>query len=637
MHGMAGIYSPIHIVPGFEGFLEGMVAAVSHRGPEPSLSRGSFAHAGRCGLGVVGSRPVQSMDGRLTLAFNGEIYNYAVLRERLAKAGHCFNSECGAEVIIHLYEQYGERLFNEIDGQYAFSIYDKWNNSLFLARDRLGICPLFYTVHDGAVYFGSEIKSLLAAAPAEARLSADGVYEQFVYWAVSGGRTVFEDIYQVPPACYITFDGSGKSNLTRYHAFSDYLTAQHEIAEQGEAVAALRETLLHSLMERITHESEKWGVYLSGGLDSTILLRLLYQAGFTSVPVFSLGFDDNKLDETAFQKLAAHGGDGAHTRVQVCAADIAANLRSAVFHCEAPLFKLGPVPMYLLSKAAEEEGVKFVISGEGADELFYGYDLFKETLFRWQCALNPDSDAAVADIRYIAPPTACANPMVLEGYKKYYARNLDEPHGKLFSVQPRVRESSAILDYFEPSFREKADPKRVRVEQERGLCEPLKGLSPLARCQEVQMQNLLAGYLLSSQGDRMLAAHAVEGRFPFLDRHVIELAAALPDSLKLNRYSEKHILKEAFRGIVPSAIINRAKYQYSTPGSEILLEDERTRRYLSKHVFDRYGVFDYKAVSGLTEAFKQKKRSGRALSITEDMILVYAITTHMLMELFNIT
>lgn len=637
MRGIAGIYSPNNIVPGFYSSLEGMVAAVSHRSSETSLNGSFFAHAGGCGLGVVGGRPVQSMDGRLTLAFNGEIYNCAALREKLAKAGHCFSSDCDAEIILHLYEQYEERLFNEIDGQYAFSIYDKWNKTLFLARDRVGICPLFYTVHDGIVYFGSEIKSLLAAAPAGARLNADGVYEQFVYWAVSGGRTVFEDIYQVPPACYITFDTYGKSSLTRYHAFSDYLIAQYEFAEQSEAAAELRKTLLHSLMDRITHGSEKWGVYLSGGLDSTILLRLLYQAGITSVPVFSLGFDDNRLDETAFQTLAAQGGDGAHTRVEIRSEDISANLCSAVYHSEAPLLKLGPVPMYLLSKAAESEGVRFVISGEGADELFYGYDLFKETLFRWQWALNPDSASAGADIRYIAPPAACANPLILEGYKKYYARHLDEPHGKLFSVQPRARESSVIFNYFEPSFRKKVDPERIREEQERGLREARDSISALARCQEVQMQNLLAGYLLSSQGDRMLAAHAVEGRFPFLDRRVIELAAALPDSLKLNSYNEKYILKEAFSDIVPDAILKRAKYQYSTPGSGILLDDETTRRYLSKHAFDRYGVFDYKMVSGLMEAYKQKKRAGRALSISEDMILVYAITTHMLMELFNIT
>ena len=369
-------------------------------------------------------------------------------------------------------------------------------------------------------------------------------------------------------------------------------------------------------------------LFRSGGLDSTILLKLTQEMGYSDLPVFSLGFADRSLDESAFQDLALKGHGGEHHKVIVRDEDVIAMLPQVLRHCETPLFKLGPVPMFMLSKAASQAGVEHVLCGEGADELFYGYDIFKETQYRSNLAKDPDSSQLARDIEHIVPPQYKNNPSILAMYKEFYSRYLEGDEDVLYSMRPRMDTSSCIAKYF-------SRDNRVAIRSGEIDClvaDQFKpGSSPLRQCQQVQMQVLLAGYLLAAQGDRVLMANSVQGRYPFLDERLLELSLSIPDSLMLADYQEKYILKQTFAHLIPSPILRRQKYQYSAPGAARLFKyEDALAPYLTKEAFESCGVFDYNSVQRLIQGLK----SGQAQphqTISEEMMFTYILTTHMLL------
>ena len=632
MGGIAGMISFSETLP--DGIINQMVAALKHRGPgKEGYYCGTAVHFGTCMLEVGTQKqeqPISNEDSSLIAVVDGRIFNCIELKNNLLKKGHIFRTDYGQEIIVHLYEDYGTDFLNMIDGQFAFALYDLRKQEILLARDRVGICPLFYALKKDTIFFGSEIKAIIASGQIALKPSPDGLYENFVYWSTSGKRTVFENIYQIPPSCLGVIDRNGNVQIQRYHRFSDY----QGLSIQGGAdlKEEIFNTLVRSIEARIQGEA-KGGVYYSGGLDSTILLRLLFRMGLTDLPVFSLGFYDSKIDESAFQALGYKEGSGEHYQVKVNAEDIINHLPQVLRHCEIPLYKLGPVPMYLLSQTAQETGVKFVLSGEGADELFYGYDIFKETLFRMNWSLNPSWQPQAQDLEPIVPSAQRGNIYLSEAYKNYFSSYLDQSDDLLYSMRPRIDASASLLKYFLPEHRKLISQHYIDEQvAKQFLTDPGDSLK---LCQEVQMQILLAGYLLSSQGDRMLQANSIEGRFPFLDRRLISLAYSIPDSLKLHGYKEKHILKETFSEIVPEAILKRIKYQFATPGAELILSSrDRFEPYLDKRAIDNYGIFDYKAVMSLLQAL-QDASSRANFPVTENMILIYVVTTHMLLEQLN--
>ena len=635
MCGIAGMISlgnnlPSHVI-------ERMVGSIVHRGPDSEgYYHSQTVHLGSARLSIVdsknGGQPLFNEDKSIVAVFNGEIYNYTELMNELISKGHVFCSSCDSEIIVHLYEEFGTKLLHKIDGQFAFAIYDKANSKVFIARDRVGICPLYYCVENDIFYFGSEIKAIVNADAVDLRPSISGLYEHFVYWSPVQGRTIFENIYQIPPSGYVVIDNTNSIQVKNYHRFSDY-EMQFNYDNITKLKSQIRATLIKSVLDRLMCDSDvKWGVYLSGGLDSTILLKLLNECGYNEFSTFSLRFQDYKIDESAYQSLALKGNKGEHIKLKISDSDIISELPNVIKHCEVPLYKLGAVPMYMLSRAARENGIKFVLSGEGADELFYGYDLYKETLFRKYCSLNPVSDIRLNGIKNVVPFGNSTNSYILEGYKKYYSKFLNGSNDFMYSMKPRISESFSIIDYFNRENKSYIDLKNINDEIYQQFSEESSNLSILKKCQAVQMQILLAGYLLSTQGDRVLMANSIEGRYPFLDRRLITLAYSIPDNLKLCGYNEKHILKEVFADIVPHSILKRKKYQYSTSGAELFLKNtENFESYLSKNTFDKYGIFDYNEVLSLIKTLKESSDYPQ-FNITQGMKLIYIITTHMVLE-----
>lgn len=273
------------------------------------------------------------------------------------------------------------------------------------------------------------------------------LYELFSYWSTIDERTVFQDVYQVPVGSYVIFDKTGKYKINHYHHFLDYENNStfQTIEDIKEAVS---EGLSNAISKRtMCDKGVKWGMYLSGGLDSTLILNLLEKMEVRDFPIYSLSFDRRGIDESAYQRLASINHESEHKIVEVTDDILIDNLFSTLVHCETPLYKLGAVPMYLLSKEARNDGVKFVLSGEGADEIFYGYDIYKETLIRKFLSKSTSSKIRLAEIAHVIPPQYRKNKYIMQGYEKYYSSSALNTEDALFSIRPRIQASSAIYDY----------------------------------------------------------------------------------------------------------------------------------------------------------------------------------------------
>ncbi len=628
---MCGIFGTINSELSDEQLMEAG-KTLQHRGPdEIGLYRDEHVALGSQRLKIVaienGKQPFISEDRKLKLVFNGEIYNYKLLKKELQAKGYSFQSDSEGEVLIHLYEAYGKDMFIHIDGQFALALYDAEKEKLYLARDSLGICPAYFSLYNSVFYFASEIKTIACMSKRKLVLEPQGVYEQFTYWTTLDERSIFKDVYQVPVASYIELDRIGEYTIHRYQNFLDY-DETDSFRDRDEIKEAVRESMKHAISRRIMCDTGvKWGMYLSGGLDSTLILKLLESMGIDEFPIYSLAFDRRGIDEFAYQKLACINHSDKHKVVEITDEKLIDNLHSTLEHCEAPLFKLGAVPMYILSKEARKDGVKFVLSGEGADEIFYGYDIYKETLIRKFISKNINSKIRTADIKHVIPPQSRNNKFMIKGYEQYYSSNVENVEDTLFCIRPRIQASSIIYQYFNDEARKKIEKENLdqAIRQHYDFSRPI---GMLKQCQHVEMENLLAGYLLSVQGDRVLMANSVEGRYPFLDKELISLAYRIPDYLKLHGYNEKFVLKETFSDILPSQIVKRQKFQYSTPGTELIHNKfDFFEEYFTKAACEDCGLFEYKMVKDLLET--------KSHIVTTDMLLVFIATTHMYHKIYE--
>jgi len=367
-----------------------MAASIRHRGPDGYGfyvgQRVGFAHVR---LGVVdiagGAQPLTNEDGQIVVTYNGEIYNHPELRRELEQKGHVFRTRSDTEVLVHGYEEWGVNLLDRLNGQFAFAVYDRNTETVFIARDRFGVRPFFYAQRKGALYFGSEIKAILASGEVEASLDRRGLDETFTFWAPRPPRTAFAGIASLEPGTYgILKDGA--LWLHRYYEL-DYPEAG---AEPVDVVEQLDEIMLRSVGMRMRADVPV-GAYVSGGLDSSITASLAASASPHALRSFSVTFDDPQFDESDFQREVAADVGSIHTTAAISQGSIAESFPEVLRHTETPLVRTAPVPMYHLAKLTRDAGIKVVLTGDGADELFLGYDIFKEVSVRRFCLRQPTS------------------------------------------------------------------------------------------------------------------------------------------------------------------------------------------------------------------------------------------------------
>lgn len=371
------------------GYIDLMTHVLEHRGPDATgYFKDEHIHLGSARLSIMdvahGSQPMFNEDQSIVTVMNGEIYNFKSLRKELTMKGHKFRTKSDTEVLVHLYEEYGCDLVHKIKGQFAFILYDKQKHDVFIARDRFGICPLYYAIINEVLYVSSEIKAFAQLNWFNGNPDILGLVQSLQYWTTISTRTVFEQVKSLPKAHFLVAKRPNQLHLERYHALSDY---QEDL--KITSIDALKEMMRYNIKEAVkkrlvTDASVKVGAYVSGGLDSTIIARLVDDIGIQDFTTFfSLTFQDTPYDESRYQKKESIKGlDCHHIQLDVTNKHIVDTLPKVLHHTEVPLYKTGPIPMYLLSKEVHTNKRKVILSGEGADEIFYGYDVFKETLIR---------------------------------------------------------------------------------------------------------------------------------------------------------------------------------------------------------------------------------------------------------------
>jgi asparagine synthase (glutamine-hydrolysing) len=607
-----------------------MAASIRHRGPDGYGfyvgQRVGFAHVRLSIVDIAGgAQPLTNEDGQVVVTYNGEIYNHPELRRELEERGHVFMTRCDTEVLVHGYEEWGVNLLERLNGQFAFAIHDRNTDTVLIARDRFGVRPLFYAQRKGTLYFGSEIKAILATGEVEAALDRRGLDETFTFWAPRPPRTAFAGIASLEPGTYgILKDGA--LWLRRYYEL-DYPESGEEPVD---VIEQLDELMLRSVGMRMRADVAV-GAYVSGGLDSSITASLAASASPQTLRTFSITFDDPRFDESDHQREVAGNVGSIHSIAAITHDNIAASFPEVLWHTETPLVRTAPVPMYHLAKLTKDSGIKVVLTGEGADELFLGYDLFKEVSVRRFCLRQPASlgRQRLLDRLY---PELMSQGRGGEFWRRFFLQ-AGSPSDPLFSHIPRFMLSARAREFYAPEFKSGLGEIDVLGELRASLPARYFGWSSLNQAAYLEMTTLLSPYLLSSQGDRMSMAHGVEGRFPFLDHRLFEFAAALPTGSRLRGLREKEILRRWASRILPPRIKERRKQPYRAPDSPSFFgpnAPEWVGDHLTADSLRRVGVFSPTSVDGLV----RRCRSGLATGFRENQAIVGVLSTQLLHHQF---
>jgi asparagine synthase (glutamine-hydrolysing) len=609
-----------------------MLGTIRHRGPDEfGIYRDAYVGLGSARLSIIdlssGQQPIGNENETLWIVFNGEIFNYVELRPDLEARGHRFSTNSDTEVILHLYEDYGPACLDYLNGQFAIAIWDARECELFLARDRLGIRPLFYTVKDGQLVFGSEIKSILAHPNVKAEIDTVSLEEIFTFWSALSPRTTFRDINEVPSAHYL-LAREGELTVQPYWALD--FAQEAKIGRTPQDYLEEFEGLLIDAARIRLRADVPVGAYLSGGLDSSVTTAIIRNYADNRLDTFSIAFEDPEFDESRYQRQMA-AFLGTNHRVEHCStADVGRVFPDVIWHTETPILRTSPAPMFLLSKLVYNHDLKVVLTGEGADEILAGYNIFKENKVRRFWARDPDSRMRPLLLERLYPyiPSLSSG----EYLKAFFGKGLEETDSPYYSHAIRwtntARTHRFLLDKQE-------GPSIGRSGYEELIPTPtaFDDWPHIGQAQYLEMSIFLSQYLLSSQGDRMAMAHSVEGRFPFLDFRVVEFCNRLPPELKLRGLAEKWLLKQLGHKLVPADIWRRPKQPYRAPIHRSFF-DENAPDYvpemLSERVLREAGLFNPAAVARLA----RKAQASARLSEVDEMALVGILSTQLVYHHF---
>src|SRR5947209_3542363 len=598
--------------------LEKMADAIIHRGPDSS---GYFMND-NAGLAFrrlsiidlhTGNQPIFNEDQSLVLVCNAEIYNNPELKEKLLARGHTFRSRTDVEVLVHLYEDHGTEFLNQINGQFAFAIFDLKAQMAFLARDQFGICPLYYTIAGGMLIFASEIKAILQHPLAPREVDLTGLDQVLTLPGAISPRTVFKGIQSLPPGHHITV----KNGDVKVAEYWDLEYPKESEASDGRPekyhADTLKELFSRSVRYRLQADVPVV-LFLSRGLDASMLASMMRQVSPNIQRYsFSMSFSDWRICEAKYQSLIARAVDSIHHEIPFKETDIAARLSDVIYHAESPLKETYNTASLALSQQTRESGITVVLNGEGSDELFAGYVGYRFDKRRAAEPRKTDLDTVFGDeVR----EKLWGDPDLRYEKDEYAFR---ETKSMLYSEQV-----SECMDEFECS-------NFPVVNKER-----LEGRHPLHKRSYLDFKLRLAGHLIADHGDRMAMANSIEARYPFLDINLVGFCRQIPPDLKLNGFVEKAILKKVAQDLVPKEIIEREKFGFVAPGTPSLLQQKIAWVYdqLSYDRIKRQGYFNPDTVEFLKSKYSQPGFTiNQAL---EDDLLIVVLTFGLLTDLFHL-
>ncbi|MBT8341802.1 MAG: asparagine synthase (glutamine-hydrolyzing) [Desulfatitalea sp.] len=622
-----------------ETILNRMLLAMRHRGPDATgLYLSDEVGLGHARLSIIdingGHQPIHNEDRTVWVIFNGEIFNYPELRNDLIQRGHRFYTQSDTEVIVHLYEEYGAGMFSRLNGQFAIALWDVRKRCLLLGRDRIGIRPFFYHQKGSRLTFASEIKALFTDPQVPRQLDPQTLSDVFTCWTPVDPLTAFKGVAQLPPGHYAVWNNSGM-HIERYWQlnFDEADAGQRPFDAWAEEIQAL---ILDAARIRLRADVPV-GAYLSGGIDSTYISTLVKNNFNNHLNTFSVQFEDKRFDETQFQQTALSVIQTQHRAIQCADIDIGRIFPKVVWHAEVPMIRSAPAPLMLLSGLVRRSDFKVVLTGEGADEIFGGYDIFKEAQIRRFWARQPNSALRPLLLKKLYPDifdqkSGRPNAFLI-GFFKHNLTMTDSP---VYSHLVRWRNTSQLKKFFSHDLGAGSDDLDQFSRRITGkLPDRFAQWSPLAQAQYLESCLFLSNYLLSTQGDRMTMANSIEGRYPFLDHRVMEAAARLPAKFRLNGLTEKYLLKRIAKNQVPDEVIRRAKQPYRAPISHSFMSAQAPDyvfELLSEAALKKTGYFDPPKVQRLLA--KCRQHGGRLVSERENMALVAILSTQLLDQQF---
>ncbi len=614
--------------------LTAMLGLLQHRGPDQFgvylSERVGLACARLSIIDLVGGQqPIHNEDGSVWVVCNGEIFNYLELRATLEQRGHEFCTRSDTEVIVHLYEDRGPDFVQELNGQFAIALWDERREELLLVRDRLGVRPLYYRLAEGYLWFASECKALTADPSVSMSLDGQALIQTLTFWTTLSPRSIFRGVLSVPPGSLLRVR-SGMVSTEEYWSLS--FDEEESWGSIDDAATELRALLTDSIDLRLRADVPV-GVYLSGGLDSSTVAALASRRASRGLRTFGIGFTDPAYDESSYQAIIRDFLGTDHTQTLCTLNSIAEALPEVVWHAEMPLLRTSPAPMFMLSALVRQEGYKVVLTGEGADEILGGYDVFREAAIRRFWARAPQSPLRPRLLRRLYPyigGLAASQDAWLQAYFGQHLSELDDP---FYAHRLRWQSTARGLRFVAAGLREGLAAYDPLAELADGLPAEFRRWKPLAQAQYLEMAIFLSEYLLSSQGDRMTMAHSVEGRYPFLDHRVVEFCGRLPAHYKLCALHEKRVLKRAAADLLPPGILGRAKQPYRAP-IQSSLRATVTSADLAECVGPRAlrdaGLFEPEVVQRLLS----RCAAGGHLGETDEMALIAIVSTQLLHGLF---
>ena len=544
--------------------LESMNEQITHRGPDES----GFYVAGNVGIAMrrlsiidlqSGQQPVSNEDGSVWLVYNGEIYNHAELRRQLEERGHQYRSHSDTETIVHLYEEYGQECVKYLRGMFAFAIWDSRRRTLFVARDRLGIKPLYFLNQGGQFLFASEIKALLVHPGMRAELNRHALPEFLAFGYLAGSRTMFEGIQKLLPGHTLEIDENGKTQIVAYWDVPQ--GAKEETHSEKYYVQAYRELLEQAVASHLMSDVPL-GMFLSGGLDSSTIAALMSKIRKEPIETFAVGYGEETYSELRYARIVADHIGSVHHEVRVSREDFFEALPKLVWHEDEPIVWPSSVSLYFVSRLARER-VKVVLTGEGSDETLAGYARYAWTIW------NSRFDRIY---RSLMPSVARRRIREQLGASSRLGANLRRRLQHTFLGRNGESWTSFYFDNFYSAIPGN-DQQDLLVDS--GLYNLDSAYGDVLHYWQDSKGDMLDRLLytdiktylveLCMKQDQMSMAASIESRVPFLDHVLVEFASSIPARFKMRGTTGKHVLKEGVRDLLPESIIHRRKVGFSTP------------------------------------------------------------------------
>lgn len=612
MCGICGMFNQTNSTRPDGAVLEKMLQAIHHRGPDGreqvifdqvglGFNRLSFLDLSG------GMQPIQNEDKTLTMICNGEVFNFRELRKELEEKGHTFRTHTDVEVILHLYEEEGEDFAKRLNGQFAIALYDANRRQLLLARDPIGICPLFYTVHDGRVLFASEIKAILEYPGVPRKLNMKAVDQLMNFPGVVSPTTFFAGIHALQGGHMLRVTEKEIQDVEYWDLC--YPTEEGEDLGEEYYTQTLREKLKEAISRRLVADVPI-GFYISGGLDSSLVACYIGKFLLNSSYSFSAEIGEGELDESRFQQMVRECVGSTHYSVKVNEAEIWENLSHVIYHAESAVKESYDVAAYLLSGLVSQSPARAVLTGQGSDEFFCGYVGYMLDLFRnMQKGRMSVEEQAANELLWGDP---------------YFRYERIHPEIRKIHRQIYSDDLRGEIENFSAWRESPIDTRKVA------------GLSTQKRRSYIDYKLRLSDHLLGEHGDRMFFSHSVEGRHPFLDKDFLDFVITIPDKYKLNGTNEKYILKKAGEGIVPDPILKRKKFPFQAPGmSAMVKRPSLGPDFLSDDLLRKYGIFDVNYVNQMKRAYQQE--DFKLMGAYEIDYLLIVMTVTMLCEQYGLT